>query len=343
MVESERNQGATWPRWYTQGCFLLLILVCISPRVSGDDASNEISWIADAHVHHGPVTDNAGFVFDRIDYFENGNVRLLGYPLPVSREKTDDLSSVIRAEIQDLQRLALNDERIDIAIKPSDINKSLVAEKWALIPAIEYFHGVFGGDPSTVESYAGMGIRYITLIDNEVDPFFINGELSPFGQALIGKMNEEGILIDISHLSEMEALQVIRSSGKPVIASHACATAVSGNPAGLSDPVLDSLAHNKGFVFTTFNKNDLIGSASNSGSGIDQIVNQILYLVEKLGHGHVGIGSDYQAFGRYVPADLNEANTFSRIEAGLLAKGFSAKQIDLISHGAFIRAFGQFH
>jgi membrane dipeptidase len=117
--------------------------------------------------------------------------------------------------------------------------------------SIEYFDGVFNADSVNVEKYRKMGIRSITLVDNDIDIFFRKDQLTKFGKQTIHKMNKAGILVDITHLSENHMIEVIRFSVAPVIASHSCARTVSGNRGSLSDEVLEALKENKGYVFTT--------------------------------------------------------------------------------------------
>jgi len=57
-----------------------------------------------------------------------------------------------------------------------------------------------------------------------------------------------------------------------------------------------------------------------------------------LGSDHVGIGSDYQASGNYVPKALNENNTYWQIQKSLRGAGFSDSEIGMIMSGVFLNA-----
>ena len=329
-----------WPQSRALILVLWLILIATSSDVVSDNPTDDIVWIADAHVHHGLRLDGNDLAVDRVNYFPNGDIRLFGYLLPIKRGKTENLVSVIQSEMEELQSLAINDDRIRLVLNPSDIRNKPEENDWLLMPAIEYFHGIFSDNPTTVQEYADLGIRYITLVNNDADRLFTADHLTPFGRSIIEKMNETGILIDIAHLSEKQALEVIQHSNKPVISSHSSAAGASGSSASLSDDVLEALVRNRGYVFATFNRNDLFEETNSAGNGINQYIKHIKYLVEKLGHGRVGIGSDYQVSGRYVPTELNLANTFEEIQDGLIQVGYSPEEVEMICHGAFINAFG---
>jgi len=76
-------------------------------------------------------------------------------------------------------------------------------------------------------------------------PDFYNG-INARGRELVRRMNELGILIDITHGTEAVHLQLIEASRAPVVASHDVIRAVSG--VGLSDPVLKALAAKGGLI-----------------------------------------------------------------------------------------------
>ena len=76
-------------------------------------------------------------------------------------------------------------------------------------------------------------------------PDHYNG-INARGRELVRRMNELGILIDITHGTEAVHLQLIEASRAPVVASHDSIRAVSA--VGLSDSVLKALAAKGGLV-----------------------------------------------------------------------------------------------
>ena len=84
------------------------------------------------------------------------------------------------------------------------------------------------GDLANLQHFYDRGIRYITLAHSQSNHISDSSYdirkrwqgLSPFGKTLIKQMNNLGILIDISHVSDQAFYQVIELSRAPVIASH---------------------------------------------------------------------------------------------------------------------------
>ncbi len=113
------------------------------------------------------------------------------------------------------------------------------------------------GDLSLIDTFHQRGVRYITLChssnndicDSSTDdggPEFHG--LSALGEQVVKKMNDLGIMIDVSHASDETFYDVIRLSGAPVIASHSCARALCDNPRNLDDDMLRALAANGGVI-----------------------------------------------------------------------------------------------
>jgi membrane dipeptidase len=78
------------------------------------------------------------------------------------------------------------------------------------------------------------------------------GGLSPFGKELVKKMNEKGILIDVSHISDKAFYDVISLSKVPVVATHSCCRVFSDNVRNMSDDMIKALAKNGGVLQLNF-------------------------------------------------------------------------------------------
>ena len=121
---------------------------------------------------------------------------------------------------------------------------------------------VIGEDIELLKYYYDLGARYMTLshighnqisdsslpkksLKNEIE---MHGGLSDFGKITIKKMNELGMMIDISHVSDKSALQAIRLSHHPVIASHSGARSVANHPRNIPDNIIREIAKKGGVV-----------------------------------------------------------------------------------------------
>ena len=121
---------------------------------------------------------------------------------------------------------------------------------------------VIGEDIELLKYYYDLGARYMTLshighnqisdsslpkksLNNDIE---LHGGLSNFGKITVKKMNELGMMIDISHVSDKSALQAIKLSHHPVIASHSGARSVADHPRNIPDNIIREIAKKGGVV-----------------------------------------------------------------------------------------------
>ena len=152
-------------------------------------------------------------------------------------------------------------DKILPALEPDDIRKA--KEKGKISAAIGIENGyILGNNINLLEDFYDLGARYMTLAhighnqisDSSIpkkslnDPLEMHGGLSIFGKQVISKMNELGIMVDISHVSDKAALQAIQLSEAPVIASHSSARAIANHPRNLPDNIIKEIANNSGVI-----------------------------------------------------------------------------------------------
>ena len=152
-------------------------------------------------------------------------------------------------------------DKILLALKPNDIRNA--KEKGKISAAIGIENGyIIGKNINLLEDFYNLGARYITLAhighnqisDSSIpkkslnDASEIHGGLSSFGKEVISKMNQLGIMVDISHISDKAALQAIKLSQTPVIASHSSARAIANHPRNLSDNIIKKIANKNGVI-----------------------------------------------------------------------------------------------
>lgn len=117
------------------------------------------------------------------------------------------------------------------------------------------------GELANLEHFYNRGIRYITLAhaktnhisDSSYDENRPAQGLTDFGKNLIVEMNNIGIMVDISHVSDQAFYQVMEISKVPVIASHSSARFFTpGFERNMSDDMIKLLAKNGGVIQMTF-------------------------------------------------------------------------------------------
>jgi len=154
-------------------------------------------------------------------------------------------------------------DQIEIAYTPDDVERIHAAGK--LVAAIGIENGyVIGKDLGLLSRYYDLGARYMTLAHNGHNDIADSAQpqdrlgdaaaehdgLSPFGEQVVADMNRLGMMVDISHISKAAALDAIRISRAPVIASHSSTRAVADHVRNLDDETLLALRDNGGVMQT---------------------------------------------------------------------------------------------
>ena len=98
---------------------------------------------------------------------------------------------------------------------------------------------------------------------------------------VLERMNELGILVDVSHLSEAGFYDVARHSKKPFVASHSCCRALGEHPRNLTDDQLRTLGDSGGIVGINF-YDAFLGSREGYTSAQD-IVRHMVHAKNKAG------------------------------------------------------------
>ncbi len=244
------------------------------------------------------------------------------------------------------------------------------------------------GDLKNVAYFHRLGIRYITLAhakwnhlaDGSYDSTRRWNGLSPFGVQVVKEMNRVGIMVDISHLTDSAAFQVLRVSGAPVIASHsACRFFTPGFERNMNDELIRALAAKRGVVQINFGSDFLdnrtrlsseigrkaidkrIGDNQWDPDGdeamayerqywkdhprpyatVAQVAAHIDHVVKLVGVDYVGIGSDFDGVGDSLPIGLKDVSRYPNLIAELLKLDYSETDIEKICGGNLLRVWSE--
>lgn len=205
----------------------------------------------------------------------------------------------------------------------SDIGKAKKARRTGLIYGVQ--DGVaFETDLSRLESLHSLGLRVVQptynrrnlLGDGCLEP--ANAGLSRNGVTAIERMNELGILVDLSHCGRQTAADAIRVSKKPVAFTHTGCQALADHPRNRTDAELRAVAE-KGGVSGIYFMPYL--SEGRQPTAAD-VVRHLEHMVQVAGEDHVSIGTDGNISPTVVDDKFKEAfatNTRERREAGIAA------------------------
>jgi membrane dipeptidase len=155
-----------------------------------------------------------------------------------------------------LNAIEKNQSKLELAVSAEDIERISKTNKTAICLGLENGFPI-ARDISKVEEFYNRGVRYMTLChtsDNDICDSSTdkvdkedNG-LSDFGQEVVKKMNQLGMIVDVSHISDKSFFEVLSLTNSPVIASHSSVRALCNHPRNLSDKMILALAANGGVI-----------------------------------------------------------------------------------------------
>ena len=242
------------------------------------------------------------------------------------------------------------------------------------------------GKVENVKHFARRGVRYITLThskDNELgDSSYDDSRswkgLSPTGRKVVKEMNQEGIMVDISHVSDDTFHQVLSISQVPVIASHSSVRHFTpGFERNMSDEMILKLAKAGGVIMINFGSSFIKSEAQQKGkiewealraieennklsevekeqlkaeyrrknpfpfASVEDVANHIDHVVKLVGDDHVGFGSDFDGVGDTLPTGLKDVSYYPSLIKVLLERGYTEESIKKICSGNVIRVWKQ--
>ena len=234
------------------------------------------------------------------------------------------------------------------------------------------------GKLENLQHFYDRGIRYITLAHSESNHIADSSYdlrrqwkgLSPFGKELVKAMNETGVMIDISHVSDDAFYQAVAISKVPVIASHSSLRAfVPGFERNMDDDMIKALAKNGGVIQINFGSAFVVSAANQWGlqrdgafkasgqtdkdaftaeykkknpypfASLEKVLDHIDYVKNLVGIDYVGIGSDFDGVGDSLPEQLKDVSMYPNLIRGLLERGYTEQDIEKVLSGNTLRVW----
>lgn len=323
------------------------------PAASTPEELHQKAIVVDTHVEtpflisekNVRLRSNSGQV--SLDKLREGGVDVVFFSIYVNpykykdqpRSQAEKIIGLLRKEIE------VNADLIELATSHADIQRIVAAGKIAGLMGME------GADPigeslSNIDHFYKLGVRYLgptwsthTLMgDSSGPPKPRWNGLSKFGKMAVERMNQLGMLIDVSHLSDAALKDVLTLSKQPVIASHSAVDGPRNHPRNLSDDMLKLLALNGGVTGIVFYPPFLDASGK---ADVRRVVDHIEHAVKVGGVEHVGLGSDFDGLDLPPPTGLEDARRFPAITRELKARGYSNADVYRILGDNFMRVFAQ--
>lgn len=241
------------------------------------------------------------------------------------------------------------------------------------------------GDLANLDHFYARGVRYITLChskdnhicDSSYDTRHTHKGLSPFGRQVVQRMNELGILVDVSHVSDDTFWQVVEIARAPVIASHSSLRHfVPGFERNMDDAMVRRVGAGGGVVMINFGST-FVSRAANEHyiarkkasdelaaqhgvapdsdevkplietwdrehpfpyATVSDVADHIDRAVELAGVDHVGLGSDFDGVGPTLPIGLKDVSQYPNLIAELLRRGYRDEDVRKICGENALRA-----
>ncbi|MBV1877362.1 MAG: dipeptidase [Pseudomonadales bacterium] len=302
------------------------------------------------------------------------NAPFMSIYIPVSADQAGTAITLADELIDYVESLVeQNPAKFALAYNTQQIRDNFAAGKISLPMGMENGAPI-AGDLSNLVHFYQRGIRYITLAhsksnhiaDSSYDDNKQWGGLSKFGKELVPAMNNIGIMIDISHVSDAAFYDVLAISQVPVIASHSSARHfIPGFERNMDDDMLRALAANKGVmqlnIGSTFVNNrsrqskqaqtaliktwlldNNVSAASEAGkkarqeiqksnpihyANLSDVLDHVDHVVKIAGIDHVGIGSDFDGVGDTLPTGFKDVSYYPAFIDGLISRGYTEQEI----------------
>jgi len=139
-------------------------------------------------------------------------------------------------------------EDLMLATTAEEVRRAHREGKIAMLMGMEGGH-MIADDLGVLRMYAALGVRYLTLShagntdwsDSSTDKPVHNG-LTDFGKDVVRTLNREGVIVDISHVSDKTFYDALEVSRAPMIASHSSCRALCNVPRNMTDDMIKALA-----------------------------------------------------------------------------------------------------
>ena len=222
----------------------------------------------------------------------------------------------------------------------ADLENTWAQGKAAAILTVEN-GSALAGQLDRVESLAQDGVRMVTLTwngENELGSGNVTDHgLSPFGKRVVRALEEQSILVDVSHLNDRSLADLLETATKPFVASHSNARAVCGHRRNLTDGQIQEMAARRCLIGLNFCQDFL--RAGSRPATMDDLYRHVEHFLELGAEDCLALGSD--ADGADIPAELNSPAKFAGLYQYVLGRGLSPELADKIFWKNALKFFQQ--
>jgi membrane dipeptidase len=200
-----------------------------------------------------------------------------------------------------------------LCLTAEDVRRAHAHGKIAALIGVEGGH-MIGNDIRVLRMFGDLGVRYMTLshfyndewADSSTDKPVHNG-LTEFGKDIVREMNRQGIMVDISHVSDKTFYDALEVSKAPLIASHSSCRALCNHVRDMSDEMIKALAAKGGVIQINYEKS-FIDQAYKDAS--DKLSGGVVAEFDQL---KKVCGDDQECFGRKMAEQEKQATAEGKL------------------------------
>ena len=265
-------------------------------------------------------------------------------PEPLTLEQGRTSTLAMTRILLDLTRA--DDSPVALCRSRAEIDAAIAAGRLAAVMHIEGAEAIDAG-LDMLEVLYSAGLRSIGPVWSRANifgtgvPFNFPGTpdvgpgLTDVGKDLVRACNRLGMVVDLSHLNEAGFWDVAKVSTAPLVATHSNVHAICASSRNLTDKQLDAIAESNGMVGLNFATGFLRpDGAMRNDTGLDLMVRHLDYLIEKLGEGRVGFGSDFD--GANIPAAIGSVAGLPALIDALKAHGYDDALVRRLACGNWL-------
>lgn len=218
--------------------------------------------------------------------------------------------------------------------------------------------GVCRGSLEKLDILYSQGVRMLTLtwnyqnelgspnIDRKKKPTLqdtfvpnVSAGLTEMGFAFVERMEELGMIVDVSHLSDAGFWDVARYAKRPFVESHSNARQICPCVRNLTDEMIRALAEKGGVTGLNFCADFLTKAQENTPNPgtVEAVVRHAKHIVKVGGMECLGLGSDFDGIDTH--AELPGADAMERLWHALVKGGFTQDQADAVFGGNVLRLY----
>src|SRR5450432_4284502 len=198
-----------------------------------------------------------------------------------------------------------------LARTAAEVRRAHAEGKIAALMGVEGGH-MIGNDIRVLRIFGDLGVRYMTLshfyndewADSSTDKPAHNG-LTDYGKEIVREMNRQGMLVDISHVSDKTFYDALEVSKAPLIASHSSCRALCNHPRDMSDEMIKALASKGGVIQINYEKSFIDQAYKDASDKTGGVVVEMMDKIKK------ACGDDEECAGLQM----------KKIETQLIAEG----------------------